>query len=184
MWEVGLPPSPLKFSSHCHFHKVSCSCLLGGAAAPAGHHVCLQFTWEVGLPSSPVEFFSLRHSTLTSFPALVAGCAPRSHQSLFGQPGLFIYSPGKGSLPSIFSAQGAPPSFQRVLIVLIAYYSVSLFSPGGGQSVQGAMLLWPRLVCGRTAVPQSSPGLRLPKPCRRRPLAAPQALLVSPFNVR
>jgi hypothetical protein len=26
-------------------------------------------------------------------------------------------------------------------IVLIAYYSVSLFSPGGGQSVQGAMLI-------------------------------------------
>jgi hypothetical protein len=26
------------------------------------------------------------------------------------------------------------------------------------------MLLWPRLVCGSTAVPWSSPGLRLPKP--------------------
>jgi hypothetical protein len=46
-----LPP-PLKFSSHCHFQQLSCSCLLGGAAAPAGRHVCLQFTWEVGLPSS------------------------------------------------------------------------------------------------------------------------------------
>jgi hypothetical protein len=61
-----------------------------------------------------------------------------------------IYSPGKDSLPPIFSAQGAPPSFQRVFIALIAYYSVSLFSPGGGQSVQGAMLLWPRFVCGST----------------------------------
>jgi hypothetical protein len=48
----GSSPSPVKFSSHCHFHKLSCFCLLGGAAAPAGHHVCLQFTWEVGLPSS------------------------------------------------------------------------------------------------------------------------------------
>jgi hypothetical protein len=36
------------------------------------------------------------------------------------------------------------------------------FSPGGGQSVQGAMLLWPRLVCESTAVPQNSPGPRLP----------------------
>jgi hypothetical protein len=62
MWEVGLPPSPVKFSSHCHLHKLSCSCLLGGAAAPASCHVCLQFRWEVGLPSSPVEFSSLRHS--------------------------------------------------------------------------------------------------------------------------
>jgi hypothetical protein len=25
MWEVGLPPSPVKFSSHHHFHKLSCS---------------------------------------------------------------------------------------------------------------------------------------------------------------
>jgi hypothetical protein len=85
---------------------------------------------------------------------------------------LFIYSPGKGSLPPIFSAQGAPPSFLHVLFVLIAYYSVSLFSPGGGQSVQGAMLLWPRLVCGSTTVPQSSPGPRLPKLSGRQRLVA------------
>jgi hypothetical protein len=89
-----------------------------------------------------------------------------------------------GTLPSIFSAQGTPPSFQHVLIVLIAYYSVSLFFPGGGQSVQGAMLLWPRLVCGRTVVPRSSPGPRLPKPSGRQRLAALGALLVSPFNVK
>jgi hypothetical protein len=25
MWEVGLPSSPVKFSSHRHFHKLSCS---------------------------------------------------------------------------------------------------------------------------------------------------------------
>jgi hypothetical protein len=61
---------------------------------------------------------------------LVAGRAPHSCQRLSGPPGLFIYSPGKGSLPPIFSAQGAPPSFQCVLIVLIAYYSVSLFFHG------------------------------------------------------
>jgi hypothetical protein len=53
----------------------------------------------------------------------------------------------------------------RVFIVLIAYYSVSLFSPGGGWSVQGAMLIWPRVVCGSTAVLLSSLcGLCLPKP--------------------
>jgi hypothetical protein len=46
------------------------------------------------------------------------------------------------------------------------------------------MLLWPRLVCGGTAVPRSSPGPRLPKAYGRRPLAAPGALLVSPFNVK
>jgi hypothetical protein len=29
MWEVGLPHSPVEFSSHCHFYKLSCSWLLG-----------------------------------------------------------------------------------------------------------------------------------------------------------
>jgi hypothetical protein len=24
-WEVGLPPSPVECSSHCHFYKLSCS---------------------------------------------------------------------------------------------------------------------------------------------------------------
>jgi hypothetical protein len=117
-------------------------------------------------------------------PLLVAGRVPRSRQRLSGLPGLFIYSPRKDSLPPIFSSQGSPPSFQHVLTVLIAYYSVSLLFPGGGQSVQGAMLLWPRLVCGATAVLQSSPGPCLPKPYGRRPLAALGALLVSPFNVK
>jgi hypothetical protein len=64
---------------------------------------------------------------------------------------LFIYISGKDSLPPIFGAQCAPPSFSHVFIVLIAYYSVSFFSPGGGQSVQRTMLLWPRVVCGSTA---------------------------------
>jgi hypothetical protein len=134
---------------------------------------CL-FTVHVGSGSSLLS---------QAFPLLFAGCTPRSRQSLSGPPGLFIYSPGKDSLPPIFSAQCAPPSFQRVLTVLIAYYSVSLFSLGGHQSVQGAMLLWPRLVCGGTVVPRRSPGPRLPKPYGRRPLAAPGALLISPFNV-
>jgi hypothetical protein len=140
MWEplssevfLPLPPSAaflLLLTGHC-----CCSC----------RPPCL-FTVHVGSGSSLLSQASL---------LLVAGHTPRSCQSLSGLPGLFIYSPRKDSLPSIFSAQGAPPSFQRVLTVLTAYYSVSLFFffPGGGQSVQGAMLLWPRLVCGGTAVP-------------------------------
>jgi hypothetical protein len=112
-------------------------------------------------------------ATLTSFPT--PGCwvhAPAPTRASPARPGLFIYSPGKDSLPPIFSPQGAPPSFSCVFIVLIAYYSVSLFSPAGGQTVQGAMLLWPRLVCGSTAVPRSSPGPRLPKPSGSQQLAA------------
>jgi hypothetical protein len=73
-----------------------------------------------------------------AFPVLVAGRMPPLPPEPLWPPGLFIYSPRKDSLPPIFSAQCAPPSFQCAFIVLIAYYSVSLFSLGGGQSVHGA----------------------------------------------
>jgi hypothetical protein len=108
----------------------------------SGLRVYLQFTWEVGLPSS--------HKLSRSW---LLGAHPHSRRSLSGPPGLFIYSSRKDSLPPIFSAQGAPPSFPHVFIVLIAYYSVSFFSPGGG----------PRVVCGSTMVPLSSSCPRLPK---------------------
>jgi hypothetical protein len=116
----GSSPPPVEFSSHCHFQKLSCSWLLGGAAAPAGCHVCLQFTWEVGLPSSPVEFSSLRHSHKLSCSWLL-GARPCFCHSPSGQAGLFIYSPRKDSLPPIFGAQCTPPSFLHILFVLIAY---------------------------------------------------------------
>jgi hypothetical protein len=126
-----------------------------------------------------MEFSSLRHSHKLPHFWLLGACPTLLPPEPLWAPGLFIYSPRKGSLPPVFSAQGTPPSFQRVFIALIAYYSVSLFSPGGGQSVQGAMLLWPRLVCGGTAVPRSSPGLCLPKPsgCRRLATRGPSWFL-------
>jgi hypothetical protein len=120
MWEVSLHPSPVQFSSHHHFYKLSCSWLLGRAAAPASCHVYLQITWEVGLPSSSVEFSSLCHSHKLS-PSWLVGTHPRSHQSKSHPPGLFIYSSGKDSLPQIIGMQCAPPSFLSVFIVLIAY---------------------------------------------------------------
>jgi hypothetical protein len=85
-------------------------------------------------------------TTLTSFPA--PGCWVRPPSE--ARPGLFIYSSRRDSPPPLFGTRGAPPSLLRVFIVLIAYYSVSLFSLGGGWSVQGAMLIWPRVVCGST----------------------------------
>jgi hypothetical protein len=42
----------------------------------------------------------------------------------------------------------APHPLSRVSLLFLLLISQFLFfSPGGGQSVQGAMLLWPRLVC-------------------------------------
>jgi hypothetical protein len=82
-----------------------------------GACVCLLLTWEVGLSPSPVEFSSLHHSHKLSHSWLL-GASPRSHSR---QPSLFIYSSGKDSLPPMFGAQCAPPSFPRVFIVLIAF---------------------------------------------------------------
>jgi hypothetical protein len=111
----------------------------GGDTAPSfsGLHVYLQFTWEVGLPLLLWSFPPT--ATFTSFPA-PAFC------------GRLIYLQFRGgfSLPT-FGAQGAPPSLLCVFFVVTAYYLVSLFSLGGGWSVQGAMLIWPRVVCGNTA---------------------------------
>jgi hypothetical protein len=87
---------------------------------------CL-FTVHVGSGSSLLHSHKLPCSWLLG--------VSRSHQRLSGLPGLFIYSPRKDSLPPIFSAQGPPPSFQRVLTDLIAYYSVSLFFFPGWRSV-------------------------------------------------
>jgi hypothetical protein len=113
------------------------------------YSVCLQLTWEVGLPPSPVEFSSLRHSHKLSHSWLL-GVAPTPVGASPVRPGLFIYSSGKDSPSLLFSIQCAPSSLQRVFIVLIAYYSVSLFSLGWSWSVQGAMLFLPRVVCGST----------------------------------
>jgi hypothetical protein len=104
-------------------------------------------------------------ATLTSFPA--PGCwahAPAPTRGSPARPGLFIYSPGKDSLPPIFGAQCTPPSFPRVCIALIVYYSVSLFSPGwrsvcpGGYAALAQACLW------EYHIPRSSPGPCLPKP--------------------
>jgi hypothetical protein len=90
-------------------------------------------------------------TTLTSFPA--PGCwvhTPAPSRASLARPGLFIQFWEGFPSPHLFGAQCIPRSLQHVFIVLSAYYSVSLFSPGGGQSVQGAMLIWPRVVYGST----------------------------------
>jgi hypothetical protein len=100
-WEVGLPPSPVEFSSHHCFYKLSCSWLLGMCS-----HSCL-----------------LRLACCEGFPLL-----------------------------PLFGTQSTLPSLLRVFFVVIAYYSVffSFFPWVGARSVQGAMLIWPRIVCGST----------------------------------
>jgi hypothetical protein len=85
-----------------------------------------------------------------ALPILVAGCAPPFLPSP-ARPGLFIYSSGKDSLPTSMMLREPHPLCHVSLLLFFAYYSVSLFTPGGGQSVQAAVLIWPRIVCGSTA---------------------------------
>jgi hypothetical protein len=96
----------------------------GGDTAPAfsGLRVYLQLTWEVGLPPSAVEFSSHRHFYKVSSSWLLCMCPHSSLLQLACCEGF--------PLPP-FGAQGALPSLLCVFIVVIAYYSVSLFSLGG-----------------------------------------------------
>jgi hypothetical protein len=133
---VFLPPPLLQVFLLLITGQCCCSC----------QPPCL-FTAHVGGGSSPLSCGVFLPPPLSqAFPLLVAGCAPPLPPFL-ARPGLFIYNSRRDSPPP-FGALDVPPSLLHVFIVLIAYYSVSLFSLGGGLSVQGAMLLWPRVVCG------------------------------------
>jgi hypothetical protein len=73
-------------------------------------------------------------------------------QLLPSPAGVFIYS-SLHDCPSPPSALRAPHPLCYMYFFVAVYYSVcfiSLFSLGGGQSVQGAMMIWPRDVCGST----------------------------------
>jgi hypothetical protein len=137
----------LLYASHCY--KLSpFQAHWGGDTAPSfsGCHVSLQFTSEVGLPPSPVEFSSL--ATLTSFP--IPGCWARATASpSLARPSLYIYISVRDSSPSLLALR-VPTLFAMCLFCSYCLFSVSLFSLGGGRSVQGAMLIWPRVVCGST----------------------------------
>jgi hypothetical protein len=144
MWEVGLPPSPVQFSSHYPFTSF---------LAPDFWVVLLLLPATMFVYRSREKWFfppllwSFPPSaTLPSFPT--PGCWVRTSAPARASPAhpacLFTVS-GRIPFPPIFGAQCAPPSFPRVFIVLIAYYSVSLFSPGGGRSVQGLCCFGPGL---------------------------------------
>jgi hypothetical protein len=99
--------------------------------------------WEVGLPPLLCSFPPT--ATFQAFPLLIAGCVLQ----LLPSPAQLIYLQFCERLPSLpFGVQGAPPSL--CLYCSYCFYSVSLFFPGWWSVVQGAMLIWPRVVCGGT----------------------------------
>jgi hypothetical protein len=122
---------------------------------------------------------------LTSFPS--PGCwarVPAPARASPARPACLFTAPGRIPFPQSLALSAPHPLSRVFLLFLLLITQFLFFFPCGGQSVRGAMLLWPRLVCGGTAVPRSSPGLRLPKPSGCGRLAAPGPLLGSPFNVK
>jgi hypothetical protein len=117
------------------------------AAAPASQHVCLQLTWEVGLPLSPVEFSFLHHSHKLSCSSLLG--ARRSSCPLWPGPACLFTVLGRIPLPLLVLR--VPHPFWHVSLFSYCLLLSFSFSLGGGRSVQGAMLIWPRVVCGSTA---------------------------------
>jgi hypothetical protein len=82
-------------------------------------------------------------------PLQIAGWVPLVLPSL---PSLFIYSLPE-VLPLTHSLELGVPSplcYMSFFFQLLVYYSVCFFPLGRGQSVQGAMLIWSRVVCGST----------------------------------
>jgi hypothetical protein len=110
MWEVGLPHSPVEFSSHCHFYNFPATGFWACAAAPAfsGRLVYLQFREEFPLP--PVQ-----HS---GRPTLFATC-------LFCYCSLFSFS--------FFSAWGSvfPGGYADLSQVCLWEYHMPVSSPCG-----------------------------------------------------
>jgi hypothetical protein len=105
----------------------------------SGLLVYLHFMWGVPLPPSPVEP-STRQPLLLAFPT--PGCWVWA-QLLPSLAGLFIYSLcGECPCPTLWSS-GCPTLFATCLFFSAAclLFSFFHFSHGGGQSVQGAMLI-------------------------------------------
>jgi hypothetical protein len=102
----------------------------------------------------PVLWSFPTSATLTSFPA--PGCwahAPTPARGSPARPACLFTVLGRIPFPQS-SVLSVPHPFSLVsLLYLLLISQFLFFSPGGGQSVQGAILLWPRLVCGSTTVP-------------------------------
>jgi hypothetical protein len=124
--EVGLPPSPVEFSSHCHFLKLSCSWLLGGAAAPASAMFVYSSREKWFFP--PLLWSFPPSATLTSFPT--PGCWVRApapaRASLVRLACLFIV-PGRIPFPQS-SELSAPHPLSHVSLFLLLI-SQFLFFP-------------------------------------------------------
>jgi hypothetical protein len=165
------PPSPVEFSSYRCFYKLSCSWLLGGAAAPAGWHFCLQLTLEVSLPPSPVKFSSLCHSHKLSRSWLLGMC-PSFRQNLSSQA-LLVYLQFREGFPSpILWPSVCPTLFSMCLYCSYCLLLSFSFFHGWGSVCPGGYAVLAQDCLWEYHVPLSSPCPSLPKPSGRGHLVA------------
>jgi hypothetical protein len=118
-----------------------------------GWLVYLQFTW--GCPS-PIVLWSMPHFSCCYKPShLHSKCTGGGGATPTFSGWLVYLQFHEGVLSPTLWSSGCPTLFAKCLFFqLLVYYSVwffSLFFPGWGWSVQGAMLIWPRVVWGSTA---------------------------------
>jgi hypothetical protein len=143
-------PSPVGLSSHIHFYNLSHSKIavqvLPLLPSPASLFIYSSPGKCPFLP--PVEFSSHCHFYKLSH-AKVAGQVLPLLPSLAS---LFIYSSVRDCPYPPLRCSRHPALFATCLFwLLFIQFVLSLFSLSGGQSVQGAMLIWPKVVCGSTA---------------------------------
>jgi hypothetical protein len=137
--KVGLPPSPVEFSSHHHFYKLSCFWLLGGCCHSCLLQLACLFTAHMGSGSSPLSC-----GVFLPLPLLQAGCVAM----LLPCPASLLW--GISPPPPLVLRVPCPLCYMSFLLLLLIIQFFFLFSLGGSQSIQGAMLIWPRIVCGST----------------------------------
>jgi hypothetical protein len=97
-------------------------------------------------------------------------------------PGRLVYSQFREGLPPTSVLRVPPLCYVSFFVVLFGIQFFSLFSLCGGHSIQGVMLIWPRVVCESTVLLSSAGVLHLSS-WEELASGSAGALLVSPFNM-
>jgi hypothetical protein len=153
IWEVCLPPSLVEFSSsHCHFYKLSRSKVAGQVLLllPSLASVLIYSSLGKCPYPSPVELFS-GQTLLQAF--RLQGCWVSATTTAFSVQLVYLKFLEGLPLPPLVLRALHPLCYVSFFFVVVVYsvWFFCVFALGGGQSVQGATLIWPRVVFGSTA---------------------------------
>jgi hypothetical protein len=132
--------------------------LLSPVYSPTACCNCSPFLFRVlvGRCSSPTLLWSVPHFSCCYKPSPFQAHWGRCAIPAFSSQLVYLQFCEGVPLPHSAMLRVPPPQFATVFFFsfsaacLLFRLFFSLFSLGGGQSVQGAMLIWPRVVCGST----------------------------------